>query len=416
MSERDAFLRAIAANVYEDTPRLAFADWLDERGEHDRAEFIRVQCELEPIRDRYEIPRAAELHAREEELGSRGTFVCDPAKSWLGEVPAGWDGWQTGATIEYRRGFPDTLALPVKTFLDFAAEVRKLHPTIRRVVLFRVNGYGERLAACPALEGLAELELACWYSDADARAIASSPHLRELQVLELWLGRVAPLRDATLCRIMGESKAWPKLRELSLLNADNQKATARKKLVATASRAAGRHIGVYRPGYPGLFPFAADFWYTFPGYLPDGRMAMADEDHTTDPPTLCVITFDKNGKQTKDVIRVPVPADVLAVPADKWYEHKDRLKQQLIDVLGFRPGFIRVRDVQFPNDQWGGLSPQWHGDVWEELYGDPDADTEASWANWPTGNGGQAWRHLRNHEWILGWDRWADRRGRVHST
>jgi hypothetical protein len=306
--------------------------------------------------------------------------------------------------------------MPAKTFLEIGGEVRERHPTIRRVVLFRVNEYGERLAACAALEGLAELELACWYSDADARAVAASPHLRELQVLELWLGRYRPLRDGNLCRIMGASKAWPNLRELSLLNADNQKATARKKLVATASRAAGRHIGVYRPGYPGLYPFAADFWYTFPGYLPSGRMAMADEDHTTDPPTLCVITFDKNGKQTKGVIRVPIPPDLLAIPADKWYEHKDRLKQQLIDVLGFRPGFIRVRDVQFPADEWGGLSPQWHGDVWEEMYGHPDEDTEASWADWPTGNGGQAWHHLRNHEWILGWDRWADKRGKVHST
>ncbi|MBM3978970.1 MAG: TIGR02996 domain-containing protein [Planctomycetes bacterium] len=62
MNERDAFVRGIAADLYDDTPRLAFADWLDEHGEHDRAEFVRVQCELEPMRDRYEIPRAAELH------------------------------------------------------------------------------------------------------------------------------------------------------------------------------------------------------------------------------------------------------------------------------------------------------------------------------------------------------------------
>jgi uncharacterized protein (TIGR02996 family) len=46
VSYRDALLAAIAANLYEDTPRLALADWLDERGEHARAEFIRVQVEL----------------------------------------------------------------------------------------------------------------------------------------------------------------------------------------------------------------------------------------------------------------------------------------------------------------------------------------------------------------------------------
>ena len=28
MNEREAFIRGIAANLYDDTPRLAFADWL----------------------------------------------------------------------------------------------------------------------------------------------------------------------------------------------------------------------------------------------------------------------------------------------------------------------------------------------------------------------------------------------------
>ena len=37
---------AIVANAEEDTPRLAYADWLDEHGDADRAEFIRVQCQL----------------------------------------------------------------------------------------------------------------------------------------------------------------------------------------------------------------------------------------------------------------------------------------------------------------------------------------------------------------------------------
>lgn len=46
MTERESFLRAICAEPDEDTPRLAFADWLDEHGEEARAAFIRVQVEL----------------------------------------------------------------------------------------------------------------------------------------------------------------------------------------------------------------------------------------------------------------------------------------------------------------------------------------------------------------------------------
>lgn len=41
-----ALLAAIAADPDDDTRRLAYADWLDEQDEHDRAELIRVQCEL----------------------------------------------------------------------------------------------------------------------------------------------------------------------------------------------------------------------------------------------------------------------------------------------------------------------------------------------------------------------------------
>jgi uncharacterized protein (TIGR02996 family) len=44
--ERDGFLRAICTTPDDDTPRLVYADWLDEHGEHERAEFIRVQFKL----------------------------------------------------------------------------------------------------------------------------------------------------------------------------------------------------------------------------------------------------------------------------------------------------------------------------------------------------------------------------------
>jgi uncharacterized protein (TIGR02996 family) len=50
MSDRDALIAAILANPDEDTPRLALADWLQENGEPERAEFIRVQVELARLR------------------------------------------------------------------------------------------------------------------------------------------------------------------------------------------------------------------------------------------------------------------------------------------------------------------------------------------------------------------------------
>src|SRR5262245_2491279 len=63
MSQHAAFLSAIRENPDDDTPRLAFADWLTETGNPDRGELIRVQIERSrvPVDD----DRHSELHARE---------------------------------------------------------------------------------------------------------------------------------------------------------------------------------------------------------------------------------------------------------------------------------------------------------------------------------------------------------------
>src|SRR5580704_8605623 len=45
MSDRDALHAAVCANPDDDTPRLVFADWLDEHGEEKRAAFIRASVE-----------------------------------------------------------------------------------------------------------------------------------------------------------------------------------------------------------------------------------------------------------------------------------------------------------------------------------------------------------------------------------
>jgi uncharacterized protein (TIGR02996 family) len=45
MSEHDAHIQAIIEAPNDDTPRLIYADWLEEHGDSERAEFIRVQIE-----------------------------------------------------------------------------------------------------------------------------------------------------------------------------------------------------------------------------------------------------------------------------------------------------------------------------------------------------------------------------------
>lgn len=42
--ENQVFLNTIIANPDDDAPRWVYADWLDEQGYYERAEFIRLQC------------------------------------------------------------------------------------------------------------------------------------------------------------------------------------------------------------------------------------------------------------------------------------------------------------------------------------------------------------------------------------
>ena len=47
LSQHEAFLRAIFDAPEDDTPRLVYADFLEEHGDADKAAYIRYECEAE---------------------------------------------------------------------------------------------------------------------------------------------------------------------------------------------------------------------------------------------------------------------------------------------------------------------------------------------------------------------------------
>jgi uncharacterized protein (TIGR02996 family) len=53
----EPFLRAICADPEDDTVRLVYADWLDENGDPDRAEFIRLQIQRAQLKAGGESPK-----------------------------------------------------------------------------------------------------------------------------------------------------------------------------------------------------------------------------------------------------------------------------------------------------------------------------------------------------------------------
>src|SRR4051794_26324308 len=79
MSEQQSLLAAVVADPDDDAVRRVYADWLDENGQPERAEFIRVQIEREKLSQRSK--KRAPLEAREKELATAH------AKEWLKDLP-----------------------------------------------------------------------------------------------------------------------------------------------------------------------------------------------------------------------------------------------------------------------------------------------------------------------------------------
>jgi uncharacterized protein (TIGR02996 family) len=123
MSTEEALYQAVLEAPEDDAPRLVYADWLEEHGQSERAEFIRVQIarEGEPEHS----PRWRELEKRARALLKGNRRQWGPAPDSLA-----WD-------PEFRRGFVESVCTSARDFADrpdelFArAPLRSLRITLR---------------------------------------------------------------------------------------------------------------------------------------------------------------------------------------------------------------------------------------------------------------------------------------------
>jgi uncharacterized protein (TIGR02996 family) len=203
----EAFLKAICDNPDDDLPRLIYADWLDERGDLNSAEFIRLQCALAAGRDLAGQPISKE---RRTEMEARTHVLLPPVKKRMIDALH-----KTGArkiqSIQIKRGFPEAITLDAADFhgaeellsqfpiasltvtkLDaaFLDSLNSPHLRTLRTLTLTECGDGDSVArAIAASQYLAQLhELRFGHNpvhDAGAEALAASPHLRNLKVLDL---------------------------------------------------------------------------------------------------------------------------------------------------------------------------------------------------------------------------------------
>jgi uncharacterized protein (TIGR02996 family) len=147
MNERDALLKAVCENPDDDTPRLVFADWLQEHDEEDRAEFIRLQIEVATLPDG---KKKQKKQTREAEL------LDEHREEWT-EPLKEFEGSRTDDYYVFRRGFVEAIGSDGEIMIEEGERVFALAP-IRELVLADEEEY-EDLAKCKWLLRLHTLDL-----------------------------------------------------------------------------------------------------------------------------------------------------------------------------------------------------------------------------------------------------------------
>lgn len=194
----EPFLAAINADLDDDTTRLVFADWLQENGDEDRAEFIRIQCGLDrgsPRTYRFE------LSARERELLNQNK------DRWTCAFPR----WSSGSW-RFRRGFISCLSASAWHWLKDGAGIRRQTP-VDFLSVHKITSYEHQLFSSSVCVGLKTLALNV--SNGVALALADSSALTSLE--ELLIHLIDP--DSRWCSesvtALFGSHRLDKLRELS---------------------------------------------------------------------------------------------------------------------------------------------------------------------------------------------------------
>ena len=109
MTDGDALYRAILADPDDDAPRLVYADWLDEHGEPDRAEFVRVQCAWAAL---------APGDPRQDELWERWTRLLAKNRGRWGAGPG-----SAARNFGFWRGLPDWFDVTTDGLVEQVAEL-----------------------------------------------------------------------------------------------------------------------------------------------------------------------------------------------------------------------------------------------------------------------------------------------------
>jgi uncharacterized protein (TIGR02996 family) len=237
--EQAAFLAAIVAEPDDDTPRLVYADWLQEHGDEEQARFIRDSIGLEWLAD-YEDEKRQRIAGRLDGVAARNGVRWMEALGVAGGDPV-YDRGMVGA-VHYASAeafvaaAPTLFArVPVREITIGGLTTSELYPDWLSVLadmpdLARLRGLWllnhwypvpsdgwERFITSPHLANLQSLAVQdAALDDDDVLAFDRAEHLANLEELGLSGNRITAVGALTVVR----SPRLPNLRRLGLAHND----------------------------------------------------------------------------------------------------------------------------------------------------------------------------------------------------
>jgi uncharacterized protein (TIGR02996 family) len=247
MTDHDALYRAILAAPDEDTPRLAFADWLDEQGGQDnafRADFVRTHCRL--AREEPWSPGWRDLNKRWQRLHGRAIDLATKNRlPWVAHLKGRVVAW------DFERGLVGRVTVYSKRFVAEGSTYFEQDPvrSIKFVTLMSARGSVKpaELFACPHLGRAAKLNFeGSGLKDEPLNRLAGSGHVRGLRALGL--GGRNPFSRAAVPKLL---KTLPALTELDF---GGNRDFGDKHAEALAGCKEFARVTVLDVGYAGLGP------------------------------------------------------------------------------------------------------------------------------------------------------------------
>jgi len=187
MTTEQALLTALKSDPDNIETRMFFADWYEEHGDCDRAEFIRLQLALANLAPTHDWRRQYSARATALFQSNRKRWNAPlhrqlsktPARTHYGARRAPVRGWK------YRRGFVEVLITTVPGLVKYAKYFVPLGPILR----LELRGAEEHIAEllkCPLLQQFREIDLSHngLLSESIA-SLAASPALEQCTSLDL---------------------------------------------------------------------------------------------------------------------------------------------------------------------------------------------------------------------------------------